>query len=146
MKTRNLIGGAIVVAFIAGGYLGGFFPKFGGGTGIGLGEKGGNVSGEKLASAEKGPEQESDRDAKNVLHVRINGREYAIVQGERVERVALDQLVARVQDYPGDSRGIRVRVTRLPNSKTTAELQLKEALVQAGLSEDEIDWPDGPRP
>jgi hypothetical protein len=148
MKTRNLIGGAIVLAFIAGGYLGGFFPKLGGGTGIGLGP-GGSQPGPKQAfttvSRDTTP-REGGRESANVLHVRIDGRNYAIVGAEGDTSLPLDQLVEKVHNYPGDAQGIRVRVSRLPSSKTTAELQLRDALVKAGLSEDEIDWQDGPRP
>lgn len=148
MKTRNLVGGAIAVAFIAGGYLGGFFPKFGTGTGFGVGglqpESGHSVT---TASRQK-PARNADRarESANVLHVRIDGRNYAIVRADGDESLPLDRLVEQVQNYPGDAHGIRVRVSRLPSSKTTAELQLRDALVKAGLSEDEIDWQDGPRP
>lgn len=145
MKTRNLVGGAIVVAFIAGGYLGGYFPKFGTGTGFGTG--GGSSSrgaGDvRNASLEKPMVRE---ESPNILHVRIDGRNYAIVGPDGAQSISLERLVEQVQNYPGDAHGIRVRVSRLPSSKTTAELQLRDKLVKAGLSEEAIDWQDGPRP
>lgn len=145
MKTRNLVGGAIVVAFIAGGYLGGYFPKFGTGTGFGTG--GGSSSrgaGDvRNASLEKPMIRE---ESPNILHVRIDGRNYAIVGPDGAQSISLERLVEQVQNYPGDAHGIRVRVSRLPSSKTTAELQLRDKLVKAGLSEEAIDWQDGPRP
>jgi hypothetical protein len=146
MKTRNLIGGAIVVAFIAGGYLGGFFPKFGTGTGLGVGESQSDGKTSLTTVSRQTQSRDADRDLTKVLHVRIDGRNYSIVRADGDKSLPLDQLVEQVQNFPGDAHGIRVRVSRLPSSKTTAELQLRDALVKAGLSEDEIDWQDGPRP
>ena len=73
-------------------------------------------------------------------------RNYAIVKPEGDKPVSLDELLDQVQHFPGDRQGTRVRVSRTPASRTTAEIQLRDALVKAGLTEDEIDWQDGPRP
>ncbi|HTI52199.1 MAG TPA: hypothetical protein VL475_14650 [Planctomycetaceae bacterium] len=145
MKTRNLIGGAIVVAFVAGGYLGGIFPKLGLGTGnrTGSGPQYGVTNVSRTTGDRDAPE---DADSSKVLHVRIDGRQYFLVRAGNDAVTSLEKLVEQVQNYPGDTHGIRVRVSRSPTSKTTAEIQLRDALVAGGLSEDEIDWQDGPRP
>jgi hypothetical protein len=154
MKMRTVVGGAVVVAFVAGGYLGGWFPKFGTGSGFGVGT-GGSGSGDNdsrpgprvtTASQKKLKGAATESVDPDVLHVRIDERNYAIVIPEGDKPVSLEELLEQVQYFAGNRQGTRVRVSRTPSSRTTAEIQLRDALVKAGLSEDEIDWQDGPRP
>ena len=51
-----------------------------------------------------------------------------------------------MQNYSGDAHGIRARVSRLPSWKTSAELQVRDGLLEAGRAEEAIDGHDGPRP
>jgi len=151
MKMRTVIGGAIVVAFVVGGFLGGLFPQLGFGPGRGFGP-GGSGSGDSpdgkkhLVTPVSNQSKLSEEIDPKVLHVRIDGRSYFLVKADGDHPVPLDELLEQVQFFPGDRGGIRVRVSRKPTSKTTAEIQLRDSLVKAGLSEDEIDWHDGPRP
>jgi hypothetical protein len=150
MKIRTLIGWVVVLAFVVGGYLGGIFslsgpgrgPGRGAGSGDGKADSAGRVRG---VSQEKSVARDAAEKAR-VLHVTIDGRSYAIERDGALKTTPLDALIALVQHYPGDSQGIRVSVSRRPNSKTTAEIELRDALVAAGLSEGEIDWQDGPPP
>ncbi|MFN0054209.1 MAG: hypothetical protein ACKV0T_18695 [Planctomycetales bacterium] len=150
MKTRNLIGAGLLVAFVAGSYLGGLFPKLGGGPGIGFGggESGASSSSQVDEAPDEGsdsPRESADNDPR-VLHVRIDGKAYAIVTAKGARDSSLEQLVSQVDRHPGDDQGIRVRVSRRPNSKPSAEIKLRDALVEAGVAEEEIDWQEGPRP
>lgn len=154
MKMRTIVGGAVVVAFVAGGYLGGWFPKFGTGSGFGTGKgesgsgnDGNSNTGHRVTTAShKSKSRSSESFNPDVLHVLIDGRNYAIVKPEGDKPVSLEELLEQVQHFAGDRQGTRVRVSRTPSSRTTAEIQLRDSLVKAGLSEDEIDWQDGPRP
>ena len=151
MKMRTVIGGVIVVAFVVGGFLGGLFPQlgFGPGGGGGRGEPGsGGIPKSKkhlIAKVANRSDKTEETDSR-VLHVLIDGRSYFLVKADGDHPVPLDELLEQVQYFPGDRQGTRVRVSRKPSSKTTAEIQLRDSLVKAGLSEDEIDWQDGPRP
>jgi len=154
MKMRTIVGGAVVVAFVAGGYLGGWFPKFGTGSGFGVGTSGDGSDSDGspdtghrvMTASHKSKSRSSETHNPDVLHVLIDGRNYAIVKPEGDKPVTLEELLEQIQHFPGDRQGTRVRVSRTPASRTTAEIQLRDALVKAGLSEDEIDWQDGPRP
>lgn len=159
MKSRNLIGGAIVLAFVVGGFLGNWFPKFGLGPGTGGGR---SESGDSLiqlvsdsqpvdtAETETPAASEPAADDDQVLHVRIAGREYYIARTSGRSReyraASLEEVVQAAQDRPGDEQGTRVRISRKQSSKTTAELQLRDALIDVGIDADAIDWQDGPRP
>lgn len=164
MKTRTAIGGAIIAAAIVGGaFLGQWLPKFGTGTGLGTGSGTGAVAtpdmGDIVTDASQraankptveapqpAPEAES-----NVLEVRIDGRNYEVSSaaqrgGPQFRRISLEELVALAKKHAGDERGIRVRVSRMGTAKPSAEVQLRDELVNAGLSSESIDWGPGPAP
>jgi hypothetical protein len=160
MKSRNLIGGAIVLAFVVGGFLGNWFPKLGLGPGSGGGDaEPGNslvqvVSDVKPSERSDTPQEEIPEPASaeddQVLHVQIAGRDYYIarIRGRSREYHAatMEQIVEAAQRMAGNEQGVRVRISRKQTSKTTAELQLRDALVDAGIAPESIDWQDGQAP
>lgn len=78
-----------------------------------------------------------------IVDVLIDGEGYLVVtdanQPEQREALALEALLSAVQAAPGDSSGIKVRISRTPSAIAMAEEFLLEQLRQSGLDEDEID-------
>lgn len=157
MKTGRVIAGVAVLAFLVGGFLGGWLPKLklgtGSGTGFGIGGSGGaSSSGDSLELDSQSPEISADLpDEGQVLHVRIDGRKYYVpgkaAEGRKTyQAVSLEEVISAARERPGNDQGIRVRVSRARSSKTTAEIQLRDDLVKAGIAEEAIEWQDGPKP
>jgi hypothetical protein len=69
----------------------------------------------------------------------------SVAEGETSEvaplrqRRSLEDIVALARELPGDSSGVRIRISRTFDATARADLALGEALREAGLSEDEID-------
>lgn len=163
MKARNMVAGMVVIAFIAGGYLSGLFPKFGGGLGGSGSGDGPGVKGRE-AMKDAGPreapvavstieDQPADdapqivggmSDDPRVLDVRVDSREYQVVehkQNSQTYRPAeLSAVVELAKKKEGNEQGIKVRIHRLSSSRASAEESLKQALVDAGISQDAIAW------
>lgn len=164
MKTGRMIVGVAVLAFLVGGFLGGWLPKLklgtGSGTGFGIGGSGGASSSDdssrtindNLELDSQPPEIAADLpDEGLVLHVRIDGRKYYVPgtasEGRKTyQAISLEEVISAARDRPGNDQGIRVRVSRARSSKTTAEIQLRDDLVKAGIAEEAIEWQDGPKP
>jgi hypothetical protein len=155
MKARNLIATLVIVAFLIGGYLGGLFPKIGAGPGpggrAGAGpEDSAQPPDPRGRAARLAANAEPDDDERPVLHLHIEGRELFVLSeadGAGVARpTTLDEIAKLARLAKGNSEGIRVRVSRRPSSKAAVEVELRDALVDAGVPEDAIDWQDGPRP
>jgi len=151
MKVRTAVVGVAVLAFIAGGFLGGLFPQFGVGTG-------GSGTGKpaKEQPAGKQPEQKlvahdpTVLDDARIVQVKIDERHYQMADaagGPHGYRDAtLEEIVAAARAAQGNNRGIRVRVARTPRSRSSAEHALRDKLEAAGIGKDAIEWLDGPEP
>lgn len=156
MNTKNLVGGTVIVAFLAGGYFSGLFPKFGSGTGFGTGtgaekqESGSAKSPPVVTATPEEPPADAPQVAADlasdprVLEVRVAGRTYEVVEhGEKSEifrEIALPALVELAKKKEGDDRGVRVKIRLLSTSRASAEESLKQALHDAGLRDDAITW------
>lgn len=74
------------------------------------------------------------------LALRDPGRESVDQGSETVrERRTLEEIVELARELPGDAAGVRVRISRRFNATARADRALREALLEAGLTEDEID-------
>ena len=125
----------------------------------GVGIPGGGAVGPTQPTAVESPQKppkpktETDRpvptDDPQVLQVLIDDRQYAIAErGEnRMEYrpAALEALVEAARQHAGNADGIRVRVARR-KSRAAIEIRLRDELLKAGLTEDNIEWQDGHKP
>ena len=163
----------VAIALVVGAYLGSLFNGFGlGGNGPDAGGETADsatmqdvladasqghtrtVSGRKEGAADndrEGPSIAGSLGAGGpVLQVRIDGRSFQVGVREgddwKYLPAELNAIVAEAQKCAGDEQGIRVRVSRLSSAKASAELMLRDELVKAGVTEDAIEWRDGPRP
>ena len=76
----------------------------------------------------------------DVLEVFIKGRVYSVADGTSGETtaVSLERVIELAKAVPGDGNGIRVKVSRDPTSRTTAEIALRDKLIAAGISKEAI--------
>ncbi|MEO9590120.1 hypothetical protein [Rhodopirellula bahusiensis] len=81
--------------------------------------------------------------APEIVDILISEESFLVVtdanQPEQRKALALEELVSAVESAPGDSSGIKVRISRTPSAIAMAEEFLLEQLQKSGLDEDEID-------
>lgn len=99
---------------------------------------------EVVHDAESELRSQAARASARVVEVSINEREFVLhwkTDGEeRQQPLPLEEVVALAEQATGDDEGARVRV-RVPSSAfTSAELQLREALRNAGIPDDHQRW------
>ncbi len=159
LSTRNVLGGVLVAGIAAGLYLGDLFKGFGFGNSLGLGTGGkSNSSQEAKQGAEDGaaktvvqsktttitpePTRKPAKKQTNhqVVKVVIADRSYFVRSTESDQATDLAELVELVNSASGDDDGIRVRIYRKPTSRTSTELALRDALLEAGVNENQITW------
>ena len=87
-----------------------------------------------------------DGPALAVADVRVDGAEYWVLRRfaadgrEDRDPLTADEVVALARSVPGDSDGVKVRVSRTPDAEAGAADDLMDALAAAGLEDDEIDY------
>ncbi len=150
MKTGRLVLVAVGIAFVAGGFLGNYLPKFDG-FGLGSGTEGEKVAGQTAAtpvSKTTTPDLPQDlTDEGQVLRVQIDGEKYAILSASGTTTpTSLYEVVSEAKEKQGNADGIRIRVSRLASSRYEAEKTLKDKLIERGIPESAQDWMNGPPP
>ena len=80
-----------------------------------------------------------------MLHILIDGRELFVDAGSSAvdeppdwQPIGLNEVVKRSRDIPPNVAGLRVLISRRGSSRVSAEMDLLEALHQAGITDDEI--------
>lgn len=159
MKKRTLAAVVVAAALVVGSFFSGRFPGFGtgqqattGGPPAGQPEPVSTEPSEEEPAAPN-PEADATPDSptptpvvpQEVLDVRIVGRTYQVlftggVDGETVEYqpAELSQVVELAQSASGDDNGIRVRIELDDTARMAEWLALKDALKDAGLSENSL--------
>ena len=145
MRKRTVGGGIVVVAALVGVWLSGLFKGFGPG---GTGEGEGDGPAEYRAAVPTSTEAEDADDTSplsepaRVVEVLIDGETYSvrrsIAGGAEWHPADRDEIVRLADAASGDSQGVRVRIRRRSTSLPSAEQELEEALLQAGLSSTEL--------
>jgi len=159
MKTRNLVGGAVVGALIVGVWLGSFFKGFGLG---GSGSSGNGLTAETLSnsraevrsytetgasspSASVGkPREEAGPDfglPPQFVTVVILEDRYRLVTGDdpfQGKELPLDEVKRRAEDTVGTNDGIRVRILKEKSAQEGARSDLLQALSAVGIKREEI--------
>lgn len=92
-------------------------------------------------------EQQALKDG--VLGILIDETDYFLILPgkEPIYRPSdLDELVRLAMHAKGDSNGIRVKILRRESSRTLAEIELQQALTDAGIKQDAVYMPREPLP
>lgn len=157
LNKRNILAAVLVAGIAAGIYLSDYLKGLGGGWGPGSGgaPSTGTTATTTPESSELpnlsanvdpviSPEPEIPPIATPVLKVLIADRSYSVRYPEGDQAAELKQIVALAKTAKGDEDGIRVRVYRRLSSRTSAELELRDALIAAGINEDQTVWVANP--
>lgn len=159
LSKRNILGAVLAAGIAVGLYLGDIWKGFGGGTtvGIGIGDSSsqGTVDGTGDGTKHVNVEATEDAPAEvttpvpaspvtHVVKIVIADRSYFLRSPEGDQPVELKELVSQAKAATGDEDGIRVRVYRKLTSRPAVEIALNDALIAAGLNEDQIVWVANP--
>lgn len=157
-SKRNILGAVLVAGIVAGVYLGDIWKGFGGGsiTGVGVTDPGtskgpSKESGEsgtsKPAAVATDSEPDTNKTAASILEVVkivIADGSYYLRSNDGDEPADLKRVVAVAKTATGDEDGIRVRVYRKLSSRAATEVALQDALVAAGITEEQTSWVANP--
>ncbi len=146
MKTRRLVGGAVVGALVLGIWLGSLWKGFGlGGAGSGLVPDTGtvHVSNAPPAASSSGPApaESSGSPTGGLLTVVIHGAQYRLATDSDPQSgldVPLDEIQRRVSVAKGTPEGIRVRILKEKSAQEGARSDLLSALLASGVKREEI--------
>ncbi len=143
---RRVVAGGLVAGLIAlGMWLSTLLPGLGlglgGGSGEGLGDRAAKTSPQKTSKTES-PVENKPQPPTDIVTVRIDGKRLLLkhlVEGQSVYRPATQaEIVAQAKRVIGNDRGERVRIELLANAVLDLRDELKTALKDAGLKEQEI--------
>lgn len=165
MKKRTVAGGLIVGGVLLGTWLSGWFPDFGTGHKLNLGEHEGSdgdssaqvsltsdshpaaVDPQRPIEPEFALETTTAPEPTDVLRIVIADRNYYLRSGAgdetRDHRIELADLVEKARQVKGDEDGVKVRVYRKASARATAELALQQELHKAGLTDEQIQQHEG---
>lgn len=141
MKRRLQVGAVLVVAALS--YFTGIPPGFGGGSG-GDGDAGSTAATVYTSvDVSKTPNDNADKIPPAVVRIVVENDGYSLKQNvnDSVEYqpTELDRLIELARKATGDDTGIRVVLTSRTTARPPAENLLKSKLLEAGLTEREID-------
>lgn len=163
-SKRNILGAVLVAGIAVGVYLSDFFKGFG--LGDGTASKSTQESKEPGDDADSTAQTVASIDsadsveprtppdpekpavapapATQVVKVVIADRSYFVRAADGDQSAELKQVVALAGAATGDEDGIRVRVYRKLSSRTAAEIALRDALVAAGITDEQTVWVASP--
>jgi hypothetical protein len=151
ITSRKLITGVAVGALALGLFFGQFM-KFGIGTGgsMGVTSRPSTTPAKSSSSAKPADIGGVAGDAQHLVLVRIAGSSYSLVEWSGSEATyratSLSEIVSLAKAKDGDSRGVKVKVSRDETSKAGAEQALRDQLRDAGLEDGAVEWDGGVRP
>lgn len=160
LSKRNVLGGLLIAGIAIGLYLGDLWNGFGGGNSLGVGQGDGKSTSEAKNEAENSETSTTvvqatapikpDRPAQipgqplPVVKAVLDERTYFVRSDTGDVATDLEQLVQLAKRATGDDYGVKIRIYRRPKSLPATELALQDALVEAGLNEDQIVWIGNP--
>ncbi len=150
LSTRNLLGAVLVAGIAAGVYLADFWKGFGWGGGPqGVAGNSSTTSKPKSADSKTSSKEASPMDKTStvsgkVVKVVIDNRSYFLRTADGDQATELNDLVSLARAAAGDEDGIRIRIYRKKSSRPSAEEALRDALVAAGVPEEQAAWPANP--
>lgn len=159
-SKRNILGAVLVAGIALGVYLSDLFKGFG--LGDGTASKTTQESTEPGDSADSTAQTVASIDSAHlvepdsqpdpgksavvpppvtdVVKVVIADRSYFVRSPEGDQSTELKQIVALAGAATGDEDGIRVRVYRRLSSRAAAENELRDALIAAGITDEQTVW------
>lgn len=155
-RLRNIAAIALVAGIAVGVWLADWFKGLGSGDGIGQ-RSVATVpvsSNGAAASSGTGPDktaaqlQNADTFTppapvtKAVLLV-ISDRSFFLRTEAGDQPVTLQRILQLVSEAPGDEDGHRLKIARSESARTSTELELQDALKQAGIPDNEVYWKPG---
>ena len=146
MKKAKRYGiSAILLAGVGIGiYLNDMLPQLGSGVGIGAPTTSQNDAADETDIQSKDDDKETQLARPDVVEVMIDSRKYAIrlrSNGqESYQTVDLSQILDFAKAVPGTEDGIKVIIARKENSRATAEMELRDKLLETGIKDTAILW------
>ena len=150
LSTRNILGAVLVAGIAAGVYLGDFWKGFGWGGGPqGVAGNSSTTSKQKSSDSKTSSKETTQTEKTStvsgkVVKVVIDNRSYFLRSTAGDQATELNDLVEMAKTAAGDEDGIRIRIYRKKSSRPSAEEALREALVAAGIPEEQTAWPANP--
>lgn len=157
-RLRNIAAIALVAGIAVGVWLADWFKGLGSGDGVGLGQRGltgiqtstdgaGGTSATTPANQAKSPGEgaspSSAGPTPKTVSLVISDRAFLLRTAAGDQPVTLQRILQLVAETPGDDDGCRVKIARSASSRTSTELELQDALKQAGIPESAIYWKPG---
>lgn len=157
MLRRTAVAGSVVLAVgLVLGWLGGLVLQFGSGEDGGDGgpirvqaPQSSQVTTQPAESSENLVSQRVEREEKSALprefvEVLIDEESYLTKESidgrDEYRPIALNRLIELARSAPGNDAGVRVRIARRGSSIARAEEELEQALLQADIPREAIDW------
>jgi hypothetical protein len=157
-RLRNIAAIALVAGIAVGVWLADWFKGLGSGDGIGIGQRSvatvptsSNGTGASSGTAPgKTPAPLQDADtfkppapAAKAVSLVISDRSFFLRTDAGDQPVTLQRILQLVSEAPGDEDGHRLKITRSPSSRSSAEQELQDALIQAGIPDKDVYWKPG---
>lgn len=148
-RKRTVLGAALVAGVIVGQYLPDFWNGFGGGSTVGVGI-GDSATGSKEETSSDTSEMPAEveitlpENVPAVIKVVIDDRSFFLRSEEGDRPVEIAEVIALAKAASGDADGVRVRVYRKGNSRSSAENALLDAFHAAKISDDAVVWAGTP--
>jgi hypothetical protein len=145
-RKRTILGAVLAAGIGLGVYLGpkfkGFFPVLGTSTGTSTtNEKSSNHNESNTQANAEAPEEPSTPiQVPDVVKVVIDDRKFILRNVSGDQPITLPNLIQLIKKAPGDADGVRVRIYEKSTARTSAEEELKAALVEGGIHENSIFW------
>jgi hypothetical protein len=154
-RFRNIAVAALALGIVAGIWLGGLFKGLGFGLGPGTGGSGGGQSA-SVSTKKTGTDKPAgvadlvgfhDEDGANnaesakishIVKVLIDDRSYYVRHGEKRKPISLEALVIKIVQTEPNEDGLKAVVDRTVSSRTSAEMNLIQALRLAGVSDNAV--------
>lgn len=157
-RLRNIAAIALVAGIAVGVWLADWFKGLGSGDGVGIGQSGLSEMQTSAAGTTRNPASmpADDAAAQNAatpatasataaraVSLVITDRSFLWQTDAGEQPVTLQRILQLVAAAPGDEDGHRIKIARAASSRPTTELELQDALQQAGIPEAAIYWKPG---
>lgn len=157
-RLRNIAAIALVAGIAVGVWLADWFKGLGSGDGIGIGQRSvatvsesskgtdtnsGTVPVEAAASLQNADTFTSPAPVTKAVSLVISDRSFFLRTEAGDQPVTLQRILQLVSEAPGDEDGHRLKITRSASSRSSAEQELQDALIEAGIPDKDVYWKPG---
>lgn len=157
-RLRNIAAIALVAGIAVGVWLADWFKGLGSGDGIGIGQRSvatvsesskgtdtnsGTVLVEAAASLQNADTFTPPAPVTKVVSLVISDRSFFLRTEAGDQPVTLQRILQLVGEAPGDEDGHRLKIARSASSRSSAEQELQDALIEAGIPDKDVYWKPG---